>query len=238
MLNLDDTSFRRYFYKKPRDVYLRVLNYSSGAIIFVSLLRAQIAEINLVQLLPGFYYLLLFICLIIIVLLSDALFRLPREFDQQTRYGSRTLSKLELFLILKFGCFILVVIYLILFLDIVPLSFDSLDTHAAENTEGLWSFGGILILEIFLSLLGFLFAQIPIVLVLALTSEKETRILAEVWQNFSFVTFIISGMITPTLDAYTQLTLAFSVIGIYLTVFNKVEKRSNSKHIGVSSLVF
>jgi hypothetical protein len=61
MLNLDETLSLNLYYILQRDFYWKAILYSLGVFIFVDILRAQIAEVNLLQLIPGFYLILLFL---------------------------------------------------------------------------------------------------------------------------------------------------------------------------------
>ena len=47
MLNLDETLASKSDYIAQRDFYLKVFLYSVGVFVFVEIIRAQIAEINL-----------------------------------------------------------------------------------------------------------------------------------------------------------------------------------------------
>jgi len=55
MLNLDETLEITSSYVVQRDLYLKGLVYSFGVIVFIDIVRGQVAEINLLQLMPGFY---------------------------------------------------------------------------------------------------------------------------------------------------------------------------------------
>ena len=68
MLNLDETLFANTGYTKQRDIYIRILLFAGGVVAFVEYLRGQVSEVNLLQLIPGFYLLLLYLdpsCLMI-----------------------------------------------------------------------------------------------------------------------------------------------------------------------------
>ena len=65
MLNLDETFEINNSYIIQRDLYLRGFLYSSGVIIFIELVRAQVAEVDLLQLIPGFYLIVLFISFLV-----------------------------------------------------------------------------------------------------------------------------------------------------------------------------
>jgi hypothetical protein len=71
MLNLDETLFANTGYTKQRDIYIRILLFAGGVVAFVEYLRGQVSEVNLLQLIPGFYLLLLFTSLVYLVGFSD-----------------------------------------------------------------------------------------------------------------------------------------------------------------------
>jgi len=60
MLNLDETLYLTDSYIKQKDFYLKSFLYSFGVLLFVDILRNQVSEVNLLQLVPGFYLILLF----------------------------------------------------------------------------------------------------------------------------------------------------------------------------------
>ena len=55
MLNLDETFEINNTYVVQRDLYLRGFLYSFGVIVFIELVRAQVTEVDLLQLVPGFF---------------------------------------------------------------------------------------------------------------------------------------------------------------------------------------
>jgi hypothetical protein len=58
MFNLDEPLVINNSYFVQRDLYLKAFLYSFGVIIFIEIVRSQIAEIDLLQLIPGFYLIL------------------------------------------------------------------------------------------------------------------------------------------------------------------------------------
>ena len=61
MFNIDETTELKVYYLLQKDLYMRGFLYSVGVFLFIDLVRSQISEVNLLQLIPGFYLLLLFI---------------------------------------------------------------------------------------------------------------------------------------------------------------------------------
>jgi len=238
MLNLDETLVINSSYTIQKDVYLRALLYSIGVFSFLEIIRGQVAEIDLLQLVPGSYLILVFFSFLLLVSLSKSFFEIPFELDNKKECGTKTSTRLELTILVKFGIFLLFVLLFFVFNTIFPLSLDSFESYGEKSLENLWSFEEVLNLEIVLCGIVILLSQLPNVSLFYLTTEKESTILPEFWKNFSFSVFLISGIITPTIDGYTQLSFAFAAISLYLTLLNLIEKRISFKFLGSLSLNF
>jgi len=66
--------------------------------------------------------------------------------------------------------------------------------------------------------------------------KKNLLVLPKFWKNFSFVVFIIAGVLTPTIDGYTQLGFASSALILSILIINLIEKRLRVKFVGISFL--
>jgi hypothetical protein len=55
MLNLEETLSIIPSYLVQRDLYVKAFVYAGGVLIFIDL-RGQISEVNILQLIPGFYF--------------------------------------------------------------------------------------------------------------------------------------------------------------------------------------
>lgn len=238
MLNLDETLSLNFFYIIQRDLYLKAFLYSTGVIIFVDILRSQVAEVNLLQLVPGFYLILLFISFLLLLFFSDSLIRFPIELDNKKEYGTKTVTKLQFFVLFKMSLWVLFFILLLILNTVIPLSLDSFNSYGEKTLENIWSFDEVLGLELILLFFLVLLSQFPIGISLILNTENDSQILPEFWKNLSLVIFLISGFLTPTIDGYTQLSFAFSTISLYLFLINLVQKRVIIKFQGITSLNF
>lgn len=238
MLNLEETLFTFSRYSVQKDVYLRAALYSVGVFSFIEILRGQVAEIDLLQLIPGFYLILVFFSFLLLVFLSKFFFEIPSDLDNKKECGTKTTTRLELTSIVKFGIFLLFFLLYLVLNIIIPLSLDSFENYEEKSLETLWSFNEVINLEIILILIVLTLSQLPNLTIFYLTTEKDSKILPEFWKDFSFLVFLISGIITPTIDGYTQLSFAFSAISLYLIMINIVEKRINLKFLGSLSLNF
>jgi len=102
--------------------------------------------------------------------------------------------------------------------------------------ENIWSFDEVITLEIILLSILLSLCQIPILFIVSLNNEKEINVLPEYWKTLSFIIFIASGILTPTIDGYTQLSFAFSALSLYLIIIIILTKRLDLKFNTVKSL--
>lgn len=238
MLNLDETLVANSDYCLQKDMYLKGSLYSICPFGFLELLRKQVPEINLIQLIPGFYLVLLFFSFLLLVFLSYLFFEIAFKLDNNRENGTKTLRRFNLKIFLKFGFLFLVSLIVLSLHTIFPLSLDSFESYEARDLETLWSFEEVLNLESVLTSVVSFLSQLPNLTLTTLRTEIESQILPAFWKNFSFLVFFLSGIITPTIDGYTQLSFAFYAISLYFLVINMTEKRLNLKFLGSRSSNF
>lgn len=236
MLNLDETLATKSNYVAQRDFYLKFFLYSIGVFVFIEILRAQIAEINLLQLVPGFYLVLLFSSLIFLVLLSDLIFRFPMEFDNAKEMGVKTLKKLQLSIFLRLSFLFFFVMFFLASTTILPLSLDSFNFYTENTLENFWSFDEVISLESVLLILILIFSQLPSVITSYLANENDINWFPKFWKINIFASIFLAGILTPTIDGYTQFSFAFFSIIFYLIILNIIEKRMNVKFNGLNSV--
>lgn len=238
MLNLEDTLSISYYYNIQKDLYLKGVTYIIGAIVFLDLLRSQISEINLLQLVPGSYLLLVLISLVLLMITSNYSFRIPFNLDKKSPIGTKTLPRISYQTRLN-GSFILIVGLLVVSLNtIIPIGLDTFSSYDDETLTNLWSFEEVLALESTLLTIVISLSQIPIIVNTYLSTEKEINKLPEYWRDLSFLTVVIAGFITPTIDGYTQLNLSFFAISLYILIITVIEKRIYIKFNSTYSLNF
>ena len=238
MLNLDETFEINNSYVIQRDLYLRGFLYSSGVIIFIELVRAQVAEVDLLQLIPGFYLIVLFISFLGLLYISDFLLRIPVESDNDKVFGTKTIERAETGISLKLSYFLFYCCLGSSLNSVIPLSLDSFNSYGEKTLENIWSFDEVISLEIILLTILLLLCQIPVIFLVSLNNEKEISILPEYWKTLSFIVFIASGILTPTIDGYTQLSFAFSALSLYLIIIIILTKRLDIKFSTFKSLSF
>lgn len=236
MLNLDDTLKASLPYNVQRDFYLKAILYSLGVVIFIDIARSQVAEINLLQLVPGFYLVLLFVFLVLLVVLSNFFSRFAAELDNKKEFGAKTLNKIEISILLKICFFLGTVAIYIGLMNIAPLSLDSFNSYGEKTLENLWSFDELLGLEGILLFLLIILLQLPLIGISSINTEKQLSFLPEFWKIITFVSFLISGFLTPTIDGYTQLSFAALSISIYLFIIVLIQKRITLKFVGITTL--
>ena len=236
MLNLDVPSLLNISYFRQRDLFFKSFLYSVGVFTLINLLRAQISEINLLQLVPGFYLVLLFICFFFLILTSDFLCRFSLELDHNKSMGTKTLTKLDLGILIRLGLFLLVSSCLVTINNVIPVSLDSFDFYGEETLENLWSFDEVISLEINLLIIIIIISQLPIFTLGVFGTEKIVNLLPEFWKIVSFIIFLAAGFLTPTIDGYTQLSFSGSAIFLYLIVISLIQKRINIKFNGTTGL--
>lgn len=238
MLNLPETIITKKTYSPQRDVFIRATIYTSGAIVLVKMLRAQVCEIDLLQLVPGFYLLLMFIGYIVMIFSSQSLYELPQAVDCYLAAGTKTEVRMSFAMISKFAIVLFSLVLCMSLANLIPLSLDMFETSSDQNLIDLWSFEEVLNVEWILLLIVLTVTQAPTFIIFYLTNETDSLILPGFWQKFSFLVFVGAGMITPTVDGYTQLYFAFTGIALYLTMLNMVEKRMTYKFLGNLSVSF
>lgn len=238
MLNLDETFEINTDYFIQRDLYLKSFLYSIGIIIIINIIRQQVPEINLLQLVPGFYLFLLFLSFLLIVFLSDFLVRFPIELENQKSFGTKTVTKINLAILSNIGFLFIFLILFAAFNSVVPLSLDSFNSYGEKTLENIWSFNEVISLEIILLLILLLLSQFPTIFIGILNTESDNIILPTFWRPISFLIFLFAGFLTPTIDGYTQLGFAIFAISLYLVIISFLQKRINLKFNGSSSLGF
>jgi len=229
MLNLDETIYFKAKYNNQNDILLKGICSFFGIFIVLDIVRGQVSEVKLLQLVPGFYLILLFISFVSILSFSTFFSNLSKEGDNKKQYGTKTLNKLKIIIFTKFKFFLFFTVLLVILNTIIPLSLDSFNNYGEKTLENLWSLDEVLTLEIILLFLLLLLSQFPVFIISYLTSEIKIISLPEYWKLISFLIFLASGLVTPTIDGYTQLSFAFAALSLYLLIINLLQKRIKIK---------
>jgi hypothetical protein len=238
MLNLDEPLIISNSYFVQRDLYVKSFLYSIGVVFLITFIRSQVPEINLLQLIPGFYLILLFLGFIFLVFSSDLLVRIPIELDNNKSLGTKTIIKLEFGILLKLSLLLLFGASFITINNVLPVSLDSFDSYGEKTLENIWSFDEVLNLETSLLFIIIILSQLPILAISNFGTEKIVNTLPQFWKILSFLIFLIAGFLTPTIDGYTQ--LSFSAFGLlfYLVIIIISLRRVIISDIGSANLGF
>ena len=227
MLNLDETIYFSKYYLIQRDLYIKGVFFSIGVFVFLEIIRGQVAEINLLQLMPGLYIGLIFGCFILLMITSDLTFRFPSQTDSRKPSGTKTIFRMDTKLDGKFS-FTLYSLGMFFTLNgVLPISLDSFNSYGEKTIESLWSFEELNSIETSLFITLIFIFQAPIIITAPLFPEKLSHTLFLNLRNYTFFMCIFSGVITPTVDIPTQLAFIFVGIILYFLVQMLLKKKSN-----------
>ena len=81
-----------------------------------------------------------------------------------------------------------------------------------------------------------LFSQIPIIVFSFLTNENYLLLFPRIGRVILFLAIVIAGIVTPTIDGFTQFNFTSAIIFLYLFIINVVGKRLNIKNNEFNSL--
>lgn len=235
MLNIEENRTSSSFYDTRQDFSIKAAGYVLAAIPTIELFREQIPETSLVQLIPGFYFLLILVFSFLFLVVSSLIERIFPRLDKLKASGTKTNKKMQFFpqLILLFlFCFSSV---LLVFDNLLPLSLDSFNSVGERALENNWSFQDVYTLELSLITTLLVLSTFPIVALFTFYSEEDVKVLPTYWRNLTSISFIGAGIITPTIDGYTQICFGLSAVILYLIVFGLTFKRTSSKLKGISS---
>ena len=230
MFSLDDAFLAPSLYILQKDFYWRAIVYSFGVILWVELFRSQIAEINVLQLIPGLYLFLLFFSLIFLVVFSTLFLQISFEVDNRKSCGTKTLNRMEIINVARFSLSIVSTQVLVSLNTIVPIAFDSFNSYGERTLENIWSLDEILLLELFLLVVIVIASQFPVILLLDQSNEEDILSLPSYWKQIGILVFVLAGIITPTIDGFTQLSFSISAFSLYILVIIVVTKRVNVKY--------
>lgn len=231
MLNLPETIEEIPFYNEQSDIFIKFILYIFPIVSLIEILRNQVSEMNILQLVPGFYLFLFFLLLIIVVLVSSFLFEFPKELDLLKKNATKSKNKQQLPILFKFSFSLFFDYFFLGMTTLIPLSLDSFNAYTINTAENIWSFGEVLILELFLIIVLIILSQLPIYISFSLSLREKMTSLPKQWKLITFLCFLGSGFVTPTIDIYTQSAFAFSALFLYFLIVNILEKRSTFKYL-------
>ena len=237
MLNLDQTLYSSDAYLQQYNIFTKPIGYSIGAIVLITMIRAQAPEIELLQLIPGFYLIFLFSFFILLLAISEIILKLPQSIDNQKFFGTKTKQKLQTPLVLKTSYLLIFASLLFSITFAIPLSLDCFNLYIEATLINIWSFDEVINLNVILLSLLCCLSQIPQIITLWSTNENILKIIPNLWKIIIIFIAIATGIITPTIDGATQINFSIFSIALYLLIIHIIEKRANVKFIGLNSLI-
>jgi hypothetical protein len=225
MFTLDENFDSDFVSTRQSDFYGKGIVYFFGVILFFEILRNQISEIDLLQLIPGFYFFLFFISFLFFIIFSDFFLRIPLEIDNIKGYGTKLKNKMELNILLKFSFFLFSTLLGIILNTVIPLSLDSFNSSSQKTLENTWSINEVLYVEITLLIVLIIISQIPLFFVFNFNTQNFIRLLSQFWKILVILITLVAGFLTPTLDGYKQVSFAISTFSFYLLIVNILQKR-------------
>lgn len=225
MINVDETFSLFPFYYLEEDFFWQAFLSACGVIFFVEILRGQVSEVNLLQLVPGVYLFLLFISFLFLFYLSFSFFHNVFKIDAYRVSGVKTGKRAEFKLQMKMGLFLFLSELILILNTVIPLSLECFNSYGEKTLENTWSLGDVVSLETFLLTVLLFLSQTPLYLLLDLNCEISTQELPIYWRRISFLIVLISGFVTPTIDGYTQISFAGSTLFLYLFSISVADKR-------------
>ena len=210
-------------YEIQKDYPLRGISYFFGVALLLGLLRQQVAEVNLLQLVPGF------LGFLFLTYFSSIAYFIALQLETKQKSGPKSIEKWNYKINLKWSFFFFYTGLVVVLNSVVPLGLDSFNSYAGKTLENVWSFGQVLSLEIILLIFLVTLGQSPLLFLKSLYVETSISTLPKFWKKFTFGICLASGFLTPTIDGYTQVSFASSTLSLYLIVINLVAKRLNYK---------
>ena len=238
MLNLDETLEVASTYNTQRDLLFKTVFSSLSAFVILDLIREQLPEIDILQLIPGYYLILLFVVFLLVIFITDFFLRVPFEIENGKSFGTKTITKLTISLALKASVLFLYLTILESFTTVIPIGLDSFNSYGEKTLENVWSIDEVVNLEVSLILILILISQVPAITITIIDGQTGVILLKKYWRAISLSTFVISGILTPTVDGYTQ--LSFSAFGLlfYLVIIIISLRRVIISDIGSANLGF
>lgn len=216
--------------------FFQFLLQSFGVFISLNIIRNQVPEIKLLQLIPGYYFFLLFIFIIAFFFISAFFSFYPSFLDGQKILGSKTLSKNVYFITNKFIYFFSIFTLFLSSNFIIPSNFDAFYIYSEKTLENFWSFSDLINLDFILIFTLILISQLPLIAFYSLNNEKKIINLPKYFKLFLLIILLVSGFLTPTVDISSQLIFSSFTILVYLISIHFLIKKVSIKYLSFTFL--
>jgi Sec-independent protein secretion pathway component TatC len=236
MFNINKSLISSNFYLKYFPLFSQFLFQAVTIFTILEFIRLQLPEIKLLQLIPGYYFFILVIFIISFFSIISIIVYFPSLFDSEKGLGSKNITKIQYFVVNKFLYFLVFASLFISINFILPGQFDNFYSYTEKTLENIWSFQELINLEVTLLILLFLVTQLPILVFYLLNINLKIISLPKSFKFFSFFVLLLSGFLTPTVDATSQIIFSLFTLILYLISIHFLIKRFNIKYLSLSNL--
>lgn len=214
----------------------RILFFSLPSVVLVALIRGQICEVNLFQLSPSVYLFLLIIAIIFLTSTASFFLAIPIGLDARKQVGWKTLGRLNLLILRKISLHLFFLTVAIVLNSVIPISLDSFNNYGEPSLESFWAFSDVIGLEMVLLTILLSLSQYPMYFVIHLQNERDIISFPLSIKTFIFFVVLVSGILTPTVDGYTQVSFALSTLFLFLLLLFLLLRRTRLRNSAEISL--
>lgn len=224
MLNLPETIFevKPYSYEQHWGVKTFILFF--GGSKFLDYIRLQVAEVTLLQLVPGLYLSIVFGFSLVVLFISLYVVQFIKELDAEKKFGTKTRNRAIVLQIIKARSSIFMVGTYVLFFGIIPLSFESFTVISTGTVANLWAIDEFLGVETSLAFIIYIIVQFPFFVTGPDYSLSDIQLAPKFLRDYLFTVTLLSGVCTPTVDVATQVNFIIIGISFYLLMTLLIKK--------------
>jgi len=164
--------------------------------------------------------------------------RIPFNSENKKSFGTKTVTKVLISLLIKSSIVFLFLTIFASLITVIPIGLDSFNSYGEKTLENIWSIDEVINLEITLITVLIFISQLPTITISIIDELNGIRFLKKYWRAISLFSFIISGILTPTVDGYTQLSFSAFALIFYLVMIVISIKRTIISDLGNTNLGF
>ncbi len=207
-------------------------------VIFIALElnRQEVPEIKFLQLNPSYYFFLIFFCIILFFGFNFFFTFFPAFLDSKKFLGTKIIKKSQYFIFSKFFYFLAFIFFFICLNCLIPSQFDNFYNYTEKTFENFWSFEEFFNLQNILFSILEIISESPILIFYLLSNNILVKKLLKSSKFLFFLIFLLSGIITPSVDVISQLFFAFFTIFFYFLSIHFLLKSISIKYLSLSNL--
>ncbi len=236
MFNLEKSLKISIFYNKNFSFFSSFLFQLILPFIILEFTREELPELKFLQLNPGYYFFLIFFCIILFFCFNFCFSFFPSFLDSRKFLGTKSIKKNQYFIFSKFFYFLALIFFFISLNCLIPAQFDTFYNYTEKTFENFWSFEEFFNLQIILFSILEILSQSPILIFGLLNNNIKVKQLLKSSKLFFFLIFLISGIITPSVDVISQLFFSLFAIFFYFLSIHFLSKNILIKYLTLSNL--